>query len=75
MLPIFNNQYEILERLGSGLTSEVYMARSLSDKNALVAIKIYKPTWLRQNLNAYNLINDEVEILNSITHQNVVKVY
>jgi serine/threonine protein kinase len=38
--PVFNDKYEILSNLGEGKTAKVYLARSIEDKEKLVAIKV-----------------------------------
>jgi len=44
--PIFNNEYEILQSLGEGNTSKVYMARSLKDPTNIVALKLLREEFL-----------------------------
>ena len=44
---IFNNEYEILKKIGDGLTSIVYLAKK---ENTLVAIKIIKKSYALDNL-------------------------
>jgi len=41
MFPIFNKQFQIVQDLGTGATSKVYLAQSLSNPAIKVAIKIY----------------------------------
>jgi len=41
MYPIFNRQFQIVQDLGTGATSKVYLAESLSNPEVKVAIKIY----------------------------------
>ena len=45
----FNNKYEVLDRLGDGLTSVVYLARPLDDVSRLVALKLIKKSFLATN--------------------------
>jgi serine/threonine protein kinase len=41
MFPIFNKQFQLVQDLGTGGTSKVYLAESLSNPEMKVAIKIY----------------------------------
>ena len=49
-LPIFNNEYEIVKKLGEGHTSNVYLARSIANPKEQVAIKIISEPFLQKNL-------------------------
>jgi serine/threonine protein kinase len=40
--PIFNNKYEILQSLGSGSTSKVYLVRLISNPTQYFALKLLK---------------------------------
>ena len=75
MFPIFNRQFQIVRDLGTGATSKVYLAQSLSNPAIKVAIKIYNRQWIKNNSDATQIINDEIETLASLNHQNIVKVY
>jgi len=44
--PIFNNEYEILQSLGEGNTSKVYMARNIKNPNQVVALKLLREEFL-----------------------------
>jgi len=39
---IFNHNYQIIKKLGGGLTAEVYLAENVNDKDERVALKIFK---------------------------------
>jgi len=50
--PIFNNEYEILKKLGSGSTANVYLARSIKEPTRKVALKIIKSKWMEETKDA-----------------------
>lgn len=50
--PIFNNEYEILKKLGNGSTANVYLARSIADPTKEVALKIIKSKWMEETKDA-----------------------
>lgn len=70
---ILNDKYELMNILGSGKTSEVYLTKPLNDPNNLVAIKI-----IRQNLTSSSEIWEqadlEIRLHREIKHGNVVKI-
>lgn len=42
---IFNDEYQVLRKLGDGLTSIVYLAQKLNDPTTQVALKIIKTAY------------------------------
>ena len=39
---VFNNTYNILKKLGGGLTSEVFLAQHITNSEEKIALKIFK---------------------------------
>jgi len=50
--PVFNNEYEILKKLGCGSTANVYLARSIKEPTREVALKIIKSKWMEETKDA-----------------------
>ena len=73
--PIFNDEFEIIENLGSGNTAKVYLGRSVMDPSQLVAIKMMKNEYLKRSSKIIKNIEQEIQILGSMNHQNIVKMY
>ena len=44
---VFNNTYDIVSKLGGGLTAEVYLAQNIQNPKEKVALKIYKQDFLQ----------------------------
>lgn len=57
--PIFNGEYEILQSLGEGNTSKVYMARKLSDKS-VVALKLLREEFLQRDTESIKSVESEI---------------
>ena len=49
MQPILNGKYALLNRLGEGNTSKVYLAKTIDQSQQLVAIKIIKEDFLTKD--------------------------
>lgn len=47
--PIFNDKYFILKELGEGISSKVYLARSIEDSEKFVVVKFYKQEFLQKS--------------------------
>ena len=62
-------EYSVLKTLGEGATSKIKLGQ---DKNGnRVALKILKSSWDMQD----DGTKTEVEVLQKITHENVIKVF
>jgi serine/threonine protein kinase len=72
--PIFNGEYEILSSLGEGNTSKVYMARSLEDKDKIVALKLLKEEFLQRDSQSIKSVEQEIQILQGLNHGNIVNI-
>lgn len=57
---IFNEKYEIVDKLGQGRTSKVYLGRELEDPNKLVAIKFIKNEVLTNDDQALKSLKQEI---------------
>lgn len=71
--PIFNGEYEILQSLGEGNTSKVYMARKLSDKST-VALKLLREEFLQRDTESIKSVESEIQILQGLKHDNIIKI-
>ena len=47
--PIFNGEWEILQSLGEGNTSKVYLVRSLKNPKDLRALKLLREEFLQRD--------------------------
>lgn len=69
--PIFNNKYEIMQSLGEGNTSKVYLARDLQTHD-FCALKVFKDEYLNRSDESVKQIQSEINILQSLQHNNIV---
>jgi len=46
--PIFNNEYAVIDHLGEGKTSKVYLCQSLQNPNKKVALKLIRDEFIKQ---------------------------
>ena len=68
---IFNEKYEIVDKLGQGRTSKVYLGRCLEDPSKLVAIKFIKNEVLTNDEQALKSLKQEIQILHGLKHPNI----
>lgn len=72
------NQYTVKGLLGCGAFGKVFKA--VSDSGETVAIKIYnkrlmRSRWVGKRKTALSLVYSEITIMESITHENIIKLY
>jgi len=69
---ILNEQYRLLQRIGSGGFSVVWLAEAIDDNTEQYAIKIYAP---QQGLNPEDimLFEAEYERLSTLSHQHIIE--
>ena len=72
--PILNKEFVLTKELGRGGTSVVYLGQSVSNSSIKVAVKIYKPEWLRDSRGAWENVRNEINILEKVNHKNVINV-
>ena len=72
--PIFNGEYEILSSLGEGNTSKVYLARSITNPDKMVALKLLREEFLQRDKDSIKSVEQEIQILNGLKHQNIVNI-
>ena len=58
---VFNGKYKVLEMLGCGHTSRVFLGEELGDPTKKVAIKIFKQEFLARNESSIKLIEKEIK--------------
>jgi serine/threonine protein kinase len=74
--PVLNGKYALLNRLGEGNTSKVYLAQTLDHTQQLVAIKIIKDEFLQKDpVGARKAVLAEVGTLQALKqHSNIIKL-
>lgn len=70
---IFNDDWELVEKLGEGHTSKVYKVRH-SQTGELAALKMLKDEFLSKDKGALTAVENEIQILQALNHPNVVKI-
>ena len=61
--PIFNGEWEILQSLGEGNTSKVYLVRNLADPKKLQALKLLREEFLQRDQDSIKAVEQEIQIL------------
>lgn len=74
--PVLNGKYALLNRLGEGNTSKVYLAQTIDPSQQLVAIKIIKDEFLQKDpAGARKAVLAEVGTLQALKqHSNIIKL-
>ena len=54
--PIFNGEWEILQSLGEGNTSKVYLVRNLADPKKLQALKLLREEFLQRDTDSIKAV-------------------
>ena len=72
--PIFNNEYEIMQSLGEGNTSKVYLAKSLNDPKKVVALKLLREEFLQRDSDSIKAVEQEIQILQGLKHENIIQI-
>ena len=60
--PVFNNKFEILDKLGEGTSAKVYLARSLTDPEHHIALKVIQDEYLNRSRDTRAAIASEISI-------------
>merc|ERR1712083_902785 len=72
---ILNQRYELIKILDeSGTTSIVYMGRVIGT-NHLVAIKIFREDYLREEKMAWDSLTQEISNLMNLQHRGIVQLF
>ena len=66
--PVFNNEFQILKKLGSGSTANVYLARSIVEPTKEIALKIIKKSWMEETKDAKTTIEKEILVTQALGH-------
>eukprot|EP00088_Acartia_fossae_P060496 TRINITY_DN7245_c2_g1_i10.p1 TRINITY_DN7245_c2_g1~~TRINITY_DN7245_c2_g1_i10.p1 ORF type:complete len:532 (-),score=130.17 TRINITY_DN7245_c2_g1_i10:305-1900(-) len=69
------DDYILLELLGEGAFSKVYLAESKQDKGGLAAVKVINKNELCKDEDKMFLVDKEIEIMAQLDHPNIVKLY
>jgi serine/threonine protein kinase len=72
--PIFNDTYEIIDHLGEGKTSKVYLCREIANPSKKVALKLIRNEFISSDPSAISNIESEIQILHGLNHNNVNKI-
>ena len=71
--PVFNEQYDIVQSLGEGNTSKVYMGRCKTTGRT-VALKILKEEFLRRDNDSILSVHNEITILKNMQHPQIISM-
>lgn len=63
-----------MKSIGEGNSSKVYLAREIEDHSRLVAIKVIREQFLRQDRQAILSVQNEIVILKSLSHPGLIKL-
>jgi len=69
----FNHFYEIIEEIGKGTSSTVYLAREIANPERKVALKIIKEKFLKEQ-ESMKIIVNEINILKNMNHKSINKL-
>ena len=70
----FENHYKILQFLGSGNYSKVYLAKKILDDTKF-AVKVFDKTLLNSDIKVYQLMMNEIKLTRTFSHPFLVQVY
>lgn len=54
--PIFNGEWEILQSLGEGNTSKVYLVRNMKDPKNMKALKLLREEFLQRDADSIKAV-------------------
>jgi len=69
------DDYILLELLGEGAFSNVFLAESKQEKGGLAAVKVINKEELCKDEDKMFLVDKEIEIMAQLDHPNIVKLY
>jgi serine/threonine protein kinase len=72
--PVFNGEWEILQSLGEGNTSKVYLVRNLADPKKLQALKLLREEFLQRDQDSIKAVEQEIQILQGLKHEYIVNI-
>jgi len=72
--PIFNNEYEIMQSLGEGNTSKVYLAKNINDPKKVVALKLLREEFLQRDSDSIKAVEQEIQILQGLKHESIIQI-
>ena len=70
--PVFNGEYHVLQSLGEGNTSKVYLARKIDDPSKTVALKLLREEFLQRDADSIKAVEQEIQILQGLKHPNII---
>ena len=74
-MPILNEKYDILQTLGEGNTSKVYLGQKRSEPFEYVAIKILKDDFILRDEDSRKAVVNEVYILQALKNKSIVNIF
>jgi len=72
--PVFNGEYHVLQSLGEGNTSKVYLARKIDDPTKTVALKLLREEFLQRDADSIKAVEQEIQILQGLKHPNIIQI-
>ena len=57
------------------MTSDVYLASNLNDPTINIAIKIFKDKYLKENEDAHEYIQNEINVMTKINNPNIIEFF
>lgn len=72
---IFNGKYRILESLGKGKTSKVYLVEDIHEPGRKYALKLIKHEYLLSDKQHIHNIEREIEVINSLCHESIIRLH
>ena len=73
-MPIFNGKYVMLNTLGEGNTSKVYLAQTIEEPKTYVAVKVLREEFLSRDQDSRQAVINEIVILQTLKHPNIIKI-
>jgi len=67
--------YDLLEEIGRGQFSTVYLARLQTDKTVFFAAKVIKKKLIEKNTRLKELLDNEMKIMRSVKHPNILHLH
>jgi serine/threonine protein kinase len=72
--PEFNQKFQILNSLGEGNTSKVYLGQTKEKPRSYAAIKLLREEFLNRDEDSIKSVENEVIVLKNLQHKNIVNI-
>lgn len=67
------DNYEVIKKLDEGQFGVIYLAKKKDENNLLVALKQIPMEKLQGREKLFQMINNEIQVLKSISHKNIIR--